>query len=71
MAKQVTVDKGKSPVKRNSRQYFIANLLNEVSNPVHRRLIEVYRNSSQTDDLVTGMENELGRILEEILDNED
>ena len=42
-------------------------LLAELSDPIHKRLIQAY----QGDDPVQSMESELGRILMEILHRED
>lgn len=46
---------------------FLAELLEEVTNPLHKRLLEAYRES----DPVDSMENELGKILLEVLSHED
>lgn len=49
------------------RSEFLSQLLNEITDPVHWRLINTY----QTDDPVGSMENELGKILLEVLTHED
>ena len=42
-------------------------LLSELSDPIHKRLIQAY----QGDDPVQSMESELGKILMELLHRED
>jgi hypothetical protein len=46
---------------------FLSELLDELSDPVHKRLIEAY----QGGDPVHSMEAELGKILLEVLRRED
>jgi hypothetical protein len=48
-----------------SRDY-VELFLEEVTDPIHKRLIEAYRR----EDSVASMESELGRILEEVVENE-
>ena len=49
------------------REKYLDELLAELSDPVHKRLIEAY----QGDDPVQSMESELGKILIEVLRCED
>lgn len=49
------------------REEFLKELQKELSDPLHRRLIQVYLG----DDPVRSMESELGRILLEVLHRED
>ena len=49
------------------REKYLDELLVELSDPVHKRLIEAY----QGDDPVQSMESELGKILIEVLCCED
>ncbi len=46
---------------------YLDELLVELSDPVHKRLIQAYRG----DDPVQSMESELGKILMEVLYHED
>ena len=48
-------------------QKYLIELLAELSDPVHKRLIQAYRG----DDPVKSMEYELGKILTEVLHHED
>jgi hypothetical protein len=50
-----------------SREEYLDELLAELSDPVHKRLIQAY----QGDDPVQSMESELKKILMEILQRED
>jgi len=50
-----------------SGEKYLDELLEELSDPVHKRLIEAY----QGDDPVQSMESELGKILIEVLRCED
>ncbi len=49
------------------RRQFLAELAEQVSTPVHRRLIEAYGGG----DPVQSMETELGKILLEVIARED
>lgn len=49
------------------REEFLDELLAELSDPIHKRLIQTYRG----DDPVQSMESELGKILMEVLHRED
>lgn len=49
------------------REKFIKELIEELSNPIHRRLIQAYKG----DNPVESMESELGKILMEVLHRED
>ena len=49
------------------REKYLNELLAELSDPVHKRLIEAY----QGDDPVHSMETELGKMLMEVLHRED
>jgi len=42
-------------------------LITRLTNPIHKRLVQSYSSSSP----VRSMENELGKILLEVLENED
>ena len=46
---------------------YLDELLTELPNPVHKRLIQVYRGNNP----VQSMESELGKILMEVLHRED
>lgn len=46
---------------------YVDELLAELSDPVHKRLIQAYRG----DDPIRSMESELGKILTEVLSGED
>jgi len=53
---------------RDSRfEEFKAELLDRVTDPLHKRLIEAY----QMQGAVEAMEDELGEVLLEVLDDED
>lgn len=52
---------------RSSREEYVDELLAELSDPVHKRLIQAYRGN----DPVQSMESELGKILMEVLHRED
>ncbi|TEU05247.1 hypothetical protein E3I90_04605 [Candidatus Bathyarchaeota archaeon] len=56
-----------STIQESRLKEYQAELLEKVSDPVHKRLIEAY----QLKDPVGSMEDELGRILLEVLQNED
>ncbi len=49
------------------REKYLNELLAELSDPVHKRLIQAYRG----DNPVQSMESELGKILTEALHHED
>jgi len=51
----------------SSREEYLDELLAELSEPVHKRLIQAYRGN----DPVQSMESELGKILMEVLNRED
>lgn len=51
----------------SSREEYLDELLAELSDTVHKRLIKAYR----VDDPVQSMESELGKILMEVLRRED
>jgi hypothetical protein len=46
---------------------FLAEILKEISDPIHRRLIQAY----EEDNPVDSMESELTKILMEVLQRED
>jgi hypothetical protein len=52
---------------RSSREEYLDELLAELSDPVHKRLIQAYRGN----DPVQSMESELGKVLMEVLNRED
>lgn len=56
----------KASSQHSSRQEYLDELLTELSDPVHKRLIQAYRG----DDPVQSMESELGKILMEVLRRE-
>lgn len=56
----------KASLQHSSREEYLDELLAELSDPVHKRLIQAYRG----DDPVQSMESELGRILMEVLRRE-
>jgi hypothetical protein len=56
-----------NPTKISRRNQFLKELLEQVSDPLHRRLVEAYTG----DDPVKSMENELSKILREVLRHED
>jgi len=49
------------------REEYLDELLAELSDPVHKRLIQAYRGNNP----VQSMESELGKILMEVLNRED
>ena len=51
----------------SSREEYLDELLAELSEPVHKRLIQAYRGNNP----VQSMESELGKILMEVLNRED
>jgi hypothetical protein len=51
----------------SSHEEYLDELLAELSDPVHKRLIQAYRGN----DPVQSMESELGKILMEVLNRED
>jgi len=53
--------------KKSRREEFLDELQRELSDPLHRRLIQAY----QGDDPVQSMESELAKILLEVLRHED
>ena len=57
----------KATSQHSSREQWLQELLAELSDPVHKRLIQAYRGS----DPVESMESELGKILMEVLHRED
>jgi hypothetical protein len=57
----------KDSLESRRRNEFLAELLQGVTDPIHRRLIEAY----QGDDPVQSMESELCKILMEVLRHED
>lgn len=59
----------KEKTSKSSRcEEFINELLEEISDPVHKRLVQTYLVSN---DPVRSMESELGKILIEVLNSED
>ena len=56
------------PSKNSRREEFLKELQRELSDPLHRRLIQVYLGD---DPPVQSMESELARILLEVLHRED
>jgi len=57
----------KETLQNSSCEEYLDELLAELSDPVHKRLIQAYRG----DDPVKSMESELGEILIEVLYRED
>jgi len=57
----------KATLQHSSREEYLDELLAELSDPVHKRLIQAYRGN----DPVQSMESELGKILMEVLNRED
>ena len=57
----------KGTSQHSSCEEYLDELLAELSDPVHKRIIEVYRGN----DPVELMESELGKILMEVLRRED
>ena len=57
----------KSTSQDSPYRLIVQELLEELSDPVHKQLIQAY----QVDDPVRSMEDELGKILMEILNRED
>ena len=55
------------PRPESAGQGYVRQFLEQLSNPIHKRLIEAY----EGDDPVVSMESELGRVLREVLENED
>jgi hypothetical protein len=53
--------------KPSRRDEFLSELLDEIPDPIHKRLIEAY----QGDDPVYSMETKLGEILLEVVHRED
>ena len=51
----------------SSREEYLDELLAELSDPIHKQLIQAYRGN----DPVQSMESELGKILMEVLKRED
>lgn len=49
------------------REEFLGEILKEISDPIHRRLIQAY----EEDNPVDSMESELRKILMEVLQRED
>jgi len=60
-----TNDKGQ--IKNLRQREYLTELLNEILDPNHKRMIQAY----QGDDPVNAMEIELGKLLLEILNRED
>jgi len=56
-----------SSSEKSRREEFLDELQREVSDPLHRRLIQAYRG----DNPVQSMESELAKILSEVLHGED
>lgn len=57
----------KEVLQHSSFEEYLDELLAELSDPVHKRLIQAY----QGNDPVKSMESELGEILMEVLHHED
>ena len=57
----------KATSQHSSCEQYLDALLAELSDPVHKRLIQAY----QGNDPVQSMESELGKILMEVLHRED
>jgi hypothetical protein len=55
-----------NPISSRSNE-FLSELLEEITDPIHKRIINAY----QGDDPVHSMETELGKILLEVLTHED
>lgn len=62
----MTDQKDKS-VHLRKREEFLNEILKEISDPIHRRLIQAYKG----DNPVESMETELSKILSEVLQRED
>ena len=60
------LDRDQTVAVSSGQHQYLPELLEEVLNPLHRRLLEAYRES----DPVDSMENELGKILLEVLSHE-
>jgi len=58
--------KMEKPAAESAGHEYVEQFLEQLSDPIHKRLIEAYSG----DDPVESMETELGRVLEEVLDNE-
>lgn len=58
---------GKESAQDSRRKKFLEELEEQLSDPIHRRLIK----ACQADNPVQSMESELGKILLEILHRED
>ena len=59
--------KVEKPAPESAGQEYVQQFLEQLSDPIHKRLIEAY----EGDDPVASMESELGRVLREVLENED
>jgi len=59
--------KNEATSENSSREEYLDELLAELSDPIHKRLIQAYRG----DDPVQSVESELGNILLEVLHRED
>jgi hypothetical protein len=59
---------GRSQINQSFREKFLNELLSNLENPLHKRIVAAYQGK---DDPVASMEAELGAVLLEILNHED
>ncbi|HUW96529.1 MAG TPA: hypothetical protein VMW58_12145 [Anaerolineae bacterium] len=55
------------PTPESAGHGYVRQFLEQLSNPIHKRVIEAY----EGDDPVMSMESELVRVLREVLEDED